>query len=89
MVQLMKRSTSPCTCRAYAFPHRPHSGSCFDAGAGPYCGDCNEPCGTTSVDYGIGAYEYGSIRAVHRDVRTVSSCCEAPVFHDASLTDPY
>jgi hypothetical protein len=45
----------------------------------PICDACGEPCDTISVDFGIGAYEFGSERGVHHDYGDASDCCEADV----------
>ncbi len=74
-----------CTCKGYAFPHRPKSGKCLDDGIGPFCGECGHPCETVERDYGYGAYEFWGATGCHSNVQTVSACCEADVFRDASL----
>lgn len=83
---LKPRKPEPCRCKAYPFPHREFSGKCFADSWGPYCGDCGRPCNTTTVDEGIGAYEYWGQKGVDVRLATVSTCCEAPVFSDAALT---
>lgn len=82
------RAQTTCTCKGYRFPHRATSGKCVDDGGGAFCGACGDPCRVTTVDFGIGDYEYCGARGVHRDLREVSACCEAEVFEDASLTEP-
>lgn len=77
---------SPCTCRAYRFPHRSGGGKCLDDGSGVFCGACGEPCTTTTADFGIGLYEFWGRAGVDRNVHTVSACCEAPIYRNASLT---
>jgi len=78
-----------CTCKSYAFPHRPKSGRCM-AGAGSlFCGACGDPCEANEVDQGIGAYEAWGRCGVDTCMATVSDCCEADVFENASLTIPY
>lgn len=76
-----------CTCRAYPFPHKEKTGRCL-AGDYQYCGDCGQPCDIKQVDDGIGAYEFWGRTGVDRRISTVSRCCEANVFSNASLTEP-
>lgn len=80
---------APCTCKAYAFPHREHSGKCYAGQLGPYCGDCGHPTEAARIDFGHGRTEYWGSVSNHSDIQTVSTCCEALVFDDASLTVPY
>ncbi len=80
-----RRVQETCSCAAYRFPHRAGSGTCRGDQPGPFCGSCGEPCDVTSVDFGIGAYEYWGSKGVDRNVQTVSDCCEATVFKDAAL----
>jgi len=75
-----------CLCKSYAFPHRPKSGRCMAVDHGPFCGACGKACDTREVDQGIGAYEAWGYRGVDRRMTTVSHCCEAAVYQDASLT---
>lgn len=78
-----------CRCKGYAFPHREGSGQCKANDNGPYCGECGEAAKSVERDFGIGAYECHGHRGVHRDVHTVSDCCEANLYSDASLTIAY
>ena len=39
------------------------------------CSSCGEECESVDVDFGIGAYDFGSQRTFHTDIHTVSSCC--------------
>lgn len=84
-----RRIRPTCTCKAYPFPHRSGSGKCYGDDAGPFCGSCGEPCRPTDVDFGIGSYEYWGFKGVDTNVQTVSDCCEASLFSDASLTKEY
>jgi len=43
------------------------------------CKSCGEECTAEIVDFGIGPYEYGSIRAVDVQLQEVSPCCEDDV----------
>ena len=43
------------------------------------CKSCGEECTAEIVDFGIGPYEYGSIRAVDVQLHEVSPCCEDDV----------
>ena len=43
------------------------------------CKSCGEECTAEIVDFGIGPYEYGSIRAVDVQLSEVSPCCEDDV----------
>lgn len=67
-----------CFCAAYRFPHRAGGGQCP---ANPFkpqdiCTRCGMAANEVTRDFGIGAYEFWGSREVHRDVRTVSECCE-------------
>jgi hypothetical protein len=84
-----QHKTKPCTCKAYSFPHRAKSGRCYAAQPGPYCGECGQPCDAKREDFGHGVTEFWGHVSNHRDVHTVSCCCEAEVFSNASLTNPY
>lgn len=66
-----------CFCSAYRFPHRMGSGKCTTHPSDQLCDGCGQPAEEVEVDYGIGAYEYWGSRGFHRDVRTVTRCCEA------------
>jgi len=83
------RTQETCTCKSYAFPHRIKSGACAAKQPGPYCGECGQPAEAKREDFGYGVTEFWGSVSNHRDVQTVSCCCEAPVFRDASLTEPY
>ena len=78
-----------CTCQAYKFPHRPEGGRCYAASTGPFCGSCGEPCSPKEIDEGIGSYEFWGHKGVDRRIVTVSHCCEASVYEDASLKVNY
>lgn len=78
-----------CTCRSYGFPHRLGGGRCFGKEPGTFCGACGEPAVPVRRDFGFGAYECHGSTGVHRDIRTVSECCEAELFDDASLKSEY
>lgn len=86
---IARRTQETCTCKAYHFPHRSKSGHCHAKRHGPYCGECGEPAEPIRADFGYGALEAWGQRFTHTDVRTVSRCCEADLFDDASLTEPY
>ena len=68
-----------CHCAAYRFPHRASGGACPANVELPQdlCSSCGFPANSIKVDFGIGAHEYWGSRGRHRDVRTVSECCEA------------
>lgn len=83
------KTPTVCTCKHYSFPHRIGGGQCIGKQHGPFCGDCGEPAEATRADFGYGVTEYWGSVSTHRDVRTVSRCCEAELFEDASLTEPY
>ncbi len=78
-----------CDCRAYHFRHRLGGGACFGKHHGPFCGKCGEPAEPERADFGIGHYEAWGRSGIHRDEAIVSRCCEAELFEDASLTEPY
>jgi hypothetical protein len=78
-----------CHCKSYKFPHRSGGGACLARQDGPFCGDCGEPAETQDVDFGYGVTEFWGHVSNHRDVRTVSACCEADLFADASLRIDY
>lgn len=82
----MARAQMTCTCSGYKFPHRATSGKCLDDGNGMFCGACGQPCESTTVDFGYGGYEFWGRTGNHRDVQTVSACCEAAIYADAGLT---
>lgn len=85
----MRANQETCRCRAYAFPHREASGKCFAKEHGPYCGHCGEAAEPVQRDFGIGAYEAWGATGFDRNVQTVSRCCEATLYSDASLTIEY
>lgn len=89
MPVLQHKNGGPCKCRGYTFPHRPAGGKCLATERGPFCGDCGKPADATRQDFGYGVTEYWGSVSNHSDVRTVSRCCEADLFDDASLTKPY
>lgn len=66
-----------CHCSSYRFPHRMGGGKCEAHHGQPLCEDCGQPTEIIAVDYGIGAYEYWGVTGVHRDVKSVSACCES------------
>jgi hypothetical protein len=76
-----------CTCKGYKFPHRATSGKCLDDGSGMFCGACGEPCQATDAEIDVGAYEFWGRTGVDRNIQTVSHCCEATIYADASLTE--
>lgn len=78
-----------CTCKSYGFPHRPESGRCLSGAGSLFCGECGDPCETREVNQGIGPYEYWGYCGFDRRMATVSHCCEADVYEDASLTIEY
>jgi hypothetical protein len=80
------RAQLTCTCKGYPFIHRLGGGRCLDDGSGQFCGECGEPCEVTDVNFGIGPYEFHGRAGNDRNVRTVSACCEAPIYTDASLS---
>ena len=41
-----------------------------------YCATCGRECEPTTIDVGVGIYEYAGVRGFHSDERTVSDCCE-------------
>lgn len=84
-----QRKPEPCTCKAYSFPHRYAGGKCLSKHHGPFCGDCGQPAEAKREDFGYGALEAWGQRFTHRDVRTVSRCCEADLYENASLTIEY
>lgn len=88
-MNIQKRTQDTCTCKSYGFPHRLASGKCHGAQSGPFCGDCGESAEPKSVDFGYGVTEYWGSVSTHRDVQIVSTCCEADLFEDASLTVNY
>lgn len=88
-MSIQLRTAAVCTCKAYAFPHRAKGGSCHAKQSGPFCGECGEPAEATTDDFGIGTTEFWGHVSTHRDIQTVSRCCEADLFEDASLTIPY
>ena len=67
-----------CHCAAYRFPHRAGGGQCPADSHDPQdlCAACLMPTEAITADFGIGAYEYWGCKGVHRDIRTVSACCE-------------
>lgn len=85
------RPALQCNCSAYRFPHRAGGGTCearpltrwdswrraFVAEPQPLCAHCGRPTDAVTVDFGIGPYEAWGVRGWHRDVHTVSECCEA------------
>ena len=75
----MRRLQSQCHCAAYRFPHRAGGGQCEANPRSPedlLCEECGGPTESITADFGIGAYEYWGYCGVHRDVRTVSACCD-------------
>lgn len=43
------------------------------------CDDCGHECTAKKIDFGIGPYEYGSVKGFHHDYQYASPCCEAAV----------
>jgi hypothetical protein len=43
------------------------------------CPECNEPCQVTTVDNGIGAYEYWGASGYDSHPYPASNCCEAQI----------
>ncbi|HJV52820.1 MAG TPA: hypothetical protein VJ652_15235 [Noviherbaspirillum sp.] len=78
-----------CTCKAYPFIHRAGGGKCHDDGSGCFCGSCGMPASPVRRDFGYGALEAWGNRFVHTDIQTVSECCEADLYADASLKTFY
>jgi hypothetical protein len=72
-----KQMQHVCHCSSYRFPHRMGGGDCKAWHDDVLCEACGQPAELTTVDYGIGAYEFWGIPGVHRDVHTVTVCCEA------------
>lgn len=71
-----------CHCSSYRFPHRMGGGKCKTYPGDDLCSACGQPAVPTKVDFGIGDYEFWGARGVHRDVRTVSDCCEADMMEN-------
>jgi hypothetical protein len=80
------RKPTVCGCKAYSFPHRATGGACHASQSGPFCGECGEPCKAKRMDFGYGRTEFWGSVSTHTDIQTVSTCCEAPAYDDASLT---
>lgn len=78
-----QRHTEVCYCSAYKFPHRAGGGKCQGPGE-LLCSACGEVAEGTSVDFGIGAYEYWGQRGVDRNVQWVSRCCEATLLENTA-----
>lgn len=85
----MKRPERTCHCTSYPFPHRMGSGKCVATPFDRLCSECGQPAEAITVDYGIGAYEYWGMRGVHRDVQTVTECCEASFTENDGITGRY
>lgn len=85
----MSAHAETCRCKAYPFPHREKGGKCHARDHGPYCGHCGEPAEPVPIDFGIGHYEAWGAAGCDRNVQTVSRCCEATLYSDASLTIEY
>ena len=81
MAKPKQRHTEVCYCSAYKFPHRAGSGKCQGPGE-LLCSACGEVAEGTSVDFGIGAYEYWGSKGVDRNVQWVSRCCEASLLEN-------
>ena len=75
------KHTEVCCCSAYKFPHRAGGGKCHGPGK-LLCSACGEVAEGTSVDFGIGAYEYWGSKGVDRNVQWVSRCCEAALLEN-------
>ena len=54
-----------------------------------YCGACGKECTPMKVDGGIGHYEYWGQKSFDSRPYVGSDCCDADVFTDAALTEPY
>lgn len=81
MTKPKHRRTKVCYCSAYKFPHRAGGGKCQGPGE-LLCSACGEVAEGTSVDFGIGAYEYWGAGGVDRNVQWVSHCCEATLLEN-------
>lgn len=81
MAKPKHRHTEVCYCGAYKFPHRAGGGKCQGPGE-LLCSACGEVAEGTSVDFGIGAYEYWGSKGVDRNVQWVSRCCEATLLEN-------
>lgn len=70
-----------CRCRAYSWPHRRGGGLCFALEPPPFCGDCGRPTEARSerTDTPGGKWEWADY----------SACCEAELFADAELKQPF
>lgn len=83
----MTKSKEVCYCGAYAFPHRPGSGKC--QGPGKFlCSHCGRVDEGRFADFGIGAYEYWGAPGFDRDIRWVSTCCDAPLVENTPAKHP-
>jgi len=40
------------------------------------CTRCGQPCTVVVIDFGIGEYEYGSVKGFDSRPAAVSNCCE-------------
>lgn len=60
-MQIIKIKAAPCSCNAYAFPHRANSGKCEDPGEDPMsCSNC-EHCSSEKDPYGTGDRSFSTI----------------------------
>lgn len=86
---MSRRMRAQCYCAAYPFPHRASGGKCRADADEPQqlCAACRLPCQPITADFGIGAYEYWGCRGVHRDVRTVSDCCDDGLIDNTASGD--
>ena len=61
----------------------------WEAGPTGFCKCCGEKCTGITVDFGIGPYEYGSIRSVDVRLEMVSDCCEDEIVDDIEDVDEH
>lgn len=85
----MLREQVTCRCSGYSFPHREGSKQCHAKYPGPYCSACSGAAEPVQRDFGIGHYEHHGTCGIDRNIKTVSDCCEATLYEDASLTIEY
>lgn len=53
------------------------------------CGTCCKPCSVKEMDFGYGLTAYGSDVRDHRNIHTVSDCCEdSDVYGDVAEMPP-
>lgn len=52
-----------------------------------YCGECRKECQTVERDFGIGSYEFWGAPGVHKNIHTVSECCDGDIYADPELEE--